>query len=248
MADQDGYPTNEDIGAIYELVDSGTAFQNPCATPIATLKSVIADQTPKLTVLAAISDPNGIPNWIQGNFTPVIAALETLDAALDEFLLHTDRLSGVSFPGDIASPKPSFMALTSVSVTLAQIEAAIGGGTTDAITDFFGSLTEYPATLAIWEEFITDLDLKIQILPPYTPPDYPDQPMPVETATYLSGLGPELDSKRSTETGNYNAGIQKAIKWAMAGNLTQPSGVYRDFIYDIVATPELQALLGAATD
>lgn len=243
MADEDGYPTNEDTVALYNLVNSGQAFQNPVAGPIAALKAVIADQLPKFTALEAIIDPNGVPNWFQADFTSLIAALGILDTALDDFLTHTNRTSGVSFPGDISGVNPSFLALIAVSATLQEIESAIGGGTTDTVTDFFDSLSSYPPILEEWTEFLTDLDLKIQIIDPYDPPDYPDQPLPFDTISEIQSWAPQLDTTRSTENGNYNSGISTIIKWALAGQLVQPSGVWRDFVHDVVGTPALQEIL-----
>lgn len=248
MPDEDGFATDEEIAEIYFLIDAGNAFQNAVATPIADLKALIADQVGKLTTLGAIGDPNSIDNWVQADFPDLITELGNADSALDDFLPHTNRISGTTFPGDILSTKPSFLALLAVSVTVLDIETRIGLGTTDTITDFFGSLSDFPDIIAGWIDFLTDLDLKIQILAPYEPPDFPNQPLPIPTTAEVASWGPLLDTTRSNETGSFNSAIETIIKWSMATTLVDPSGVWRDFVNDVVATPELQALLPEADE
>jgi len=248
MPDEDGFPTDDEIVEIYNLVNTGTAFQNSVSGPIATLKALIVDQTTKLTTLAATPDPNGILNWLQADLNSLITELGNTDTALDDFLTHTNRISGTSFPGDILSTKPSFLALLAVSVTLLDIETRIGEGISDSIDDFFGSLTDFPALIAGWIDFLTDMDLKIQILPPYIPPEFPNQPLPAATIAEVASWGPQMDTTRSQETGSFNSAIETIIKWSMATTLISPSGVWRDFVFDVVATPELQELLPEAEE
>lgn len=243
MPDEDGFPTDAETVQIYNLVDAGTAFQNPVAQSIADLKVLIADQMGKLVVLEAIANPNGIINWSQIDFTNLIAALGDVDVALDDFLTHTNRTSGTSFPGDILSTQPSFLSLTAVSVSLLEIEGKINQGESDSITNFFGSLTDFPPIIAGWIEFLTDLDLKIQIIAPYQPPEFPDQPLPVATIAEVTGWTLQMDTTRTQESASFDSGIATIIKWSMASSLITPSGVWRDFVHDVVATPELQALL-----
>lgn len=243
MPDEDGFPTDEEIVEIYNLVNTGTAFMNPVASPIADLEALIASQLIPLGVLAATPDDNGVPNWTQQNFTDLVASLNALDTPIENFLKHTDRTSGTSFPGDITNQNATFLALTSVSVSLLDIENKINQGTTDTITEFFGSLTDFPPIIEGWIDLLTDLDQKIQIIAPYEPPAFPNQPMPVATIAEIDSWATQMNDARAQETQSYDDGIKTIINWAMASSLITPNIVWRDFVNDVVATPELQALL-----
>lgn len=248
MPDEDGFPTDEETVEIYNLVSTGTAFKNDVAQPIVDLNAVIADQITKLTPFAALIDPNGIVNWVQQDLIDLIAALNSLATPLVNFRTHTDRVSGTTFPGDITNPNPNFLSLISVSTTLADIEAKINQGETDTITDFFGSLTAFPPIIAGWISFLTDLDLKIQILSPYQPPEFPNQPMPVATIDEIESWGPQMDDTRSQENASYNNAITTIINWAMSTILISPDAVWRDFVHDVTATPALQILIPEVDD
>jgi len=248
MPDEDGFATDEETVEIYNLVNTGTAFKNNVAQSITDLEAVITDQVPKLTTLSALTDPNGILNWDQQDLIDLIAAINALSDPLVDFRAHTDRVSGTSFPGDITNQNGTFLALISVSDTLADIEAKINQGETDTITDFFGSLTDFPPIIAEWIDFLTDLDLKIQILAPYQPPEFPNQPLPVATIAEIDTWAPQMDGARSQENQAYDDAITTIINWAMASTLISPSGIWRDFVFDVTATPALQALLPEAEE
>lgn len=234
-------PSNDDIKVFYDLVDSGGAFQNPAAPAILTMQQHLATIIPTVEILAGLVDPNGINNWSQSDLQDLETVLVELEQAIGAFEVHTDRVSGASFPGDVLNQNPNVLALLSATQSLNVVEGNIGEGFSDAQVLLFGSIVDYPSIISAWNDDLKDLNLKITQTAPYDPPFA--QPMPLATTLMIEGWVSELDTKRATENSNYNTIVQKITLWALSQTLTTPDESWKDFLVNTMASPALAELL-----
>ena len=96
---------------IFNLINGSEGFIN-CAEAAIT-KSTGLNTAAQTALTAITGDPPD--TWSSQDVLDVIAQLETLEGSLDDFLIHTNRISGKTFSTGGSSNKPDFAALAGIA-------------------------------------------------------------------------------------------------------------------------------------
>lgn len=110
--------------SVLDLIQSGQAFTNPLAGPINTVKFAVNN------VLTHASFSQLDP-FQQMNMT---TAVQNLDSQLQQFLTHTNQMSGV----DLSGPR-NFLSMSQIATSA---RTALGSDSCDSLNNVFGAITQ----------------------------------------------------------------------------------------------------------
>lgn len=94
----------DEISAIYDAITDGSAFVNPCAEANQEATSrcdvFLANNTAASLYASAVSQGGGSSSVPESYYQQIIDSIGLLRTALEQFLAHTNALSGLTFVGD----------------------------------------------------------------------------------------------------------------------------------------------------
>lgn len=222
--------SNDTNRPIYDLILNYGAFQNPVSQNISDLSVLIDEQKLKVGAL----DANLLPNFTATDLQDIVNELDNLKTFITTtFSVHTNRLSGVTFNSDFLISKPDLSAILGVSVAIREIESD-----SDYIPSLFISLLIGGSILSNANDYITDMDLKIQESPPL-----PDYEFPNVIITKLQDFTSNLNDMITADDDTFESIIQKLRAWTLSKTLEKPSDEWKNFVVGNIATDELKELI-----
>lgn len=223
----------DNTAALLALIEDGAALENKSA---ALIEDVIGYCEAASTAVAAL-DP--LPARLsEPNQDAMVAILDDLGETLGDFLVHTNRVSGVTYDTDGAGTSPDFLALVSVAGTLAFIENLENPEDESTVMeDFFGSLTSHQDDLERLAALTITLvaDISDIVNKPNWDADDVIAELEVLEALFLPTMEAEAD--------RYSAGIGKIRQWALAQTLNSPTATWRSYLIDNILTEDAAALV-----